>query len=72
MTKAAMISNRILPYIDGRSVAAEEPFDVDEKFVEVLTLSGAARRANSDKAASEAPKRRQYRRRDMTAEDRTS
>lgn len=68
MKKVSMIANKDLPYIDGRTVAAEEPFEIDEKFVQILTLSMAARIAEEEPATSGRGKRGKYSRRDMVAE----
>jgi hypothetical protein len=59
MNKVPMIANKEL-YFDGRMVKPEEHFESEEKFVEILTLSKAARRGERQK--------RQYKRRDMVAE----
>lgn len=60
-----LIANKEM-YYDRRTVKAEEEFDCDEKFVHVLLQSQAARKAEEDGRR----KKRGYKRRDMTAEDR--
>lgn len=51
-------------YYDRRMVEPEEEFDCDEKFVNVLLLSQAARKAEEESRR----KTRAYKRRDMVAE----
>ena len=58
-----LIANKEM-YYDRRMVQAEEEFDCDEKFVNVLLLSQAARKAEEDSRR----KTRGYKRRDMVAE----
>jgi hypothetical protein len=61
-----LIANREM-YYGGRTVKADDEFDCDEKFVDVLLLSQAARKVNDEEGQR---KKRGYKRRDMTAEDR--
>jgi hypothetical protein len=58
-----LIANKEM-YYDRRMVQAEEEFDCDEKFVNVLLLSQAARKAEEDSRR----KTRGYKRRDMVPE----
>lgn len=58
-----LIANKEM-YYGGRTVVADEEFDCDEKFVDVLLLAQAARRAEAESQR----KKRGYKRRDMTAE----
>ena len=60
-----LIANKEM-YYDRRTVKAEEEFDCDEKFVDVLLLAQAARKVEAEGRR----RNRGYKRRDMTAEDR--
>lgn len=60
-----LIANKEM-YYDRRTLKAGEEFDCDEKFVDVLLLSQAARKVQEESRR----KPRGYKRRDMTAEDR--
>lgn len=67
MKKIPMIANKEI-YFDGRMVKPEEHFESEERFVEILTLSRAARRDDDAPVRSGRGKRGQYSRRDMVAE----
>lgn len=58
-----LIANKEM-YYDQRMLKAEEEFDCDEKFVNVLLLAQAARKLEDDGRR----KNRGYKRRDMIAE----
>jgi hypothetical protein len=60
-----LIANKEM-YYGGRIIVADEEFDCDEKFVDVLLLAQAARKTEVEGRR----KNRGYKRRDMTAEDR--
>lgn len=58
-----LIANKEM-YYDRRMVQAEEEFECDEKFVNVLLLSQSARKADDELRR----KTRAYKRRDMVAD----
>lgn len=61
-----LIANKEM-YYDRRMVQAEEEFDCDEKFVDVLVMSQAARKAFKVEYEGRR-KTRGYKRRDMVAD----
>lgn len=61
-----LIANKEM-YYGGETVLADKEFECDEKFVDVLLLAQAARKVNDEEGQR---KKRTYKRRDMTAEDR--
>jgi hypothetical protein len=61
-----LIANKEI-YYDRRMVQAEEEFDCDEKFVNVLLLAQAARKVGEPEHEGRR-KTRGYKRRDMVAE----
>lgn len=60
-----LIANKGM-YYGGRMVQAEEAFECDERFVDVLVLSLSARKVKEEEEGRR--KNRGYKRRDMIAE----
>lgn len=58
MKKVPMLANKDM-YFDGKDVKKDEPFESEERFVNILELSKSARRDEV---------KRKYKRRDMVAE----